>query len=396
MINKPLKIGIFSDSYHPYVSGVVLSIETFSRELARLGHEIYIFAPEYPQVKGQQEENIFRFPSFHTPFNSEFYIALPLTWTARKYVSDIGLDVIHTHSPFTMGQVGKRIARYLGIPLVFTYHTLYDQYVHYVPLVGQFTKKGMIKYTRNYCNCCDLVITPTDVIRDLIKERGVTTPVLAIPTGIYPERFQNGDPTFLEEKFGIPREKKVLLFVGRIGKEKNLAFLLRAFSYIATQEKDAVLVLVGSGPEEGTLRLLAGDLGLKDRVIFTGRISPELISGVYKSADIFVFPSVTETQGLVLVEAMAAGMPVVAKAAFGSLAMVQDGITGYLCRGDEEEFAEKTLALLKDPDLKKTMALAALKRAQELSADKMALRLESAYYGLINRKTRRISGGESV
>ena len=137
--------------------------------------------------------------------------------------------------------------------------------MHYVPLVGQFTKKGMIKYITNYCNCCDLVITPTDVIRDLIKERGVTAPVLAIPTGIYPERFQNGDPTFLEEKFGIPREKKVLLFVGRIGKEKNLAFLLRAFSYIATQEKDAVLVMVGSGPEEGTVRLLAEDLGLKER-----------------------------------------------------------------------------------------------------------------------------------
>ncbi|HHY40520.1 MAG TPA: glycosyltransferase family 4 protein [Syntrophaceticus sp.] len=386
MIKKPLKIGFFSDSFHPYVSGVVLSIETFSRELARLGHEIYIFAPEYPQVKGQQEENIFRFPSFHTPFNPEFYIALPLTRKARKYVSDIGLDLIHTHSPFTMGQVGKRIARYLGVPLVFTYHTLYDQYVHYAPLLGQLTKKGLIKYTRNYCNSCDLVITPTDVIRDMIKDYGVTTPVLAIPTGIYPERFQNGDPNFLEEKYGVPREKKVLLFVGRIGKEKNLAFLLRAFSYIASRDKDAVLVLVGSGPEERALRLLAEDLGLKDRVILTGRIPPELISGVYKSADIFVFPSVTETQGLVLVEAMAAGMPVVAKAAFGSLAMVRDGVTGYLCKGDEEEFAEKTLALLKDPDLKNSMALAALKRAQELSADKMALRLESAYYGLINRK----------
>ncbi|HHW29094.1 MAG TPA: glycosyltransferase family 4 protein [Syntrophomonadaceae bacterium] len=381
-----MKIGFFSDSYYPYVSGVVLSIETFSRELARLGHEIYIFAPEYPQVKGQQEDSIFRFPSFHTPFNPEFYIALPLTRTARKFVSDIGLDLIHTHSPFTMGQVGKRIARYLGIPLVFTYHTLYDQYVHYVPLIGQLTKKGLIKYTRNYCNSCDLVITPTDVIRDMIKENGVTTPVLAIPTGIYPERFQNGDPTFLEEKYGIPKEKKVLLFVGRIGKEKNIVFLLRAFSYIASQEKDAVLVMVGSGPEEKTVRLLAEDLGLKERVILTGRIPPELISGVYRSADIFVFPSVTETQGLVLVEAMAAGMPVVAKAAFGSLAMVRDGITGYLCRGDEEEFAEKTLALLKDPDLRKSMSLAAAKRAEELSADKMALRLESAYYGLINRK----------
>jgi 1,2-diacylglycerol 3-alpha-glucosyltransferase len=386
MFERPLKIGIFSDSYHPYVSGVVLSIETFSRELARLGHDIYIFAPEYPQVKGKKEANIYRFPSFHTPFNPEFYIALPFTWTAKKYVSDIGLDLIHTHSPFTMGRIGGMMARYLEIPLVFTYHTLYDQYMHYLPLVGQFTKKGMIKYTRNFCNHSDLVITPTDVIRERIKEQGVTSPVLAIPTGIYPERFQSGDPDFLKDNYGIPQTKKILLFVGRIGKEKNLAFLIRAFSQIVRQEEDVVLVLVGSGPEEDTLRILAVDLGINDKVVFTGRIPPDQIAGAYKSADIFVFPSVTETQGLVLVEAMAAGLPVIAKAAFGSLSMVEDGKTGYLCRGDEEEFARKTLAVLNDPALMKSMSEAAFNRAQELAADKMALRLEGAYKGLVNRK----------
>lgn len=376
-----MKIGIFSDSYRPYVSGVVLSIETFAKELARLGHEIFIFAPDYPQVKGN-ESHVFRFPSFHTPLNPEFYIALPISKLAREYVSNIDLDLIHVHSPFTLGQVGVKVVRHLDIPIVFTYHTLYDQYMHYAPLVGQITKAGMVKYTTDFCNRCNLVITPTEVIKEMIIENGVKKPVIAIPTGIYTERFQHGDPDFLSEQFGVPRNKQVLLFVGRIGKEKNLLFLLHAFALIAKQEQDVVLVLVGSGPEQKVLQNSAVDMGIGDKVFFTGKLSPETVAGAYSSADIFVFPSVTETQGLVLVEAMAAGLPVVAKAAYGSLAMVQDGVTGYLCEGAEQEFAAKTLSILHDSERKMRMSAAALKRADKLTADKMALRLESAYLAL--------------
>jgi glycosyltransferase involved in cell wall biosynthesis len=378
-----MKIGVFSDSYRPYVSGVVLSIETFSRELSRLGHEIFVFAPDYPQVKGKKEPRLFRFPSFHTIFNREFYIALPLSWKARKYASRIGLDLIHVHSPFMLGQVGAGLARHLNVPLVFTYHTLYDQYMHYAPFAGQLTKKGIIRYAGNFCNRCDLVITPTGVIKEMIREQGVYKPVLAIPTGIYPERFQSGGSSFLQENFGISAQKKVLLFVGRIGKEKNLSFLLSAFALIAAQEREAVLVLVGGGPEERSLRSSAANLGIEGKVVFTGKLPPETVAGAYRSADLFVFPSVTETQGIVLVEAMAAGLPVVAKAAYGSLAMVDDGVTGYLCRGEEHEFAEKTLSILHDPQLKRRMSASALRQAEALAADKMALRLEKAYTALL-------------
>lgn len=374
-----MKIGVFTDSYRPYVSGVVRSIETFSRELRALGHEVYLFAPNYPQVKGKEEENVFRFPSFNTPFNPEFYIALPLPPQVKKYASGLGLDVIHVHSPFMLGRAGASLARSFDLPLVFTYHTLYDQYMHYAPFAGRLARMGMIGYARDFCNRCNLVITPTTVIRKMVKECGVEKPVVAIPTGIYPERFQNGDPLFLSKNFGIPPGKRVLLFVGRIGKEKNLAFLVRAFAKVAGREQKAILVLVGSGPEEGALRQLAEDLGVCERVVFTGQLSPEVVADAYASADIFVFPSVTETQGLVLIEAMAAGLPVVAQAAFGSLSMVQDGVDGYLCRGGEDEFAEKIIALLNNSDLYQRMGEAGLKRAWELSADKMARRLECAY-----------------
>ncbi|KUK36114.1 MAG: 1,2-diacylglycerol 3-alpha-glucosyltransferase [Thermacetogenium sp.] len=379
-----MKIGVFTDSYRPYVSGVVRSIETFSRELRRLGHEIYLFAPHYPQTKGEKEVNVFRFPSFHTPFNPEFYIALPFPRRVVRYASGLGLDVIHVHSPFMLGQAGARLARSLDLPLVFTYHTLYDQYLHYAPLAGKLAKRGIIAYARNFCNRCDLVITPTGVIREMLFGYGVQKPVVAIPTGIYPERFRDGDPDFLNKNFGVPPDKRVLLFVGRIGKEKNLAFLMRAFALVSRQVDDAVLVLVGSGPEEAALRRMAYTLGVGDRVVFTGRLPPEVVAGAYAGAYLFAFPSVTETQGLVLVEAMAAGLPVVAQAAFGSLAMVQDGVTGYLCRGGEEEFAAKVLELLDDSDLHRRMAEAAAQWAWKLSAEKMALRLEKAYLALVH------------
>ncbi len=378
-----MRIGIFSDSYRPYVSGVVLSIETFSRELAHLGHEVFVFAPDYPQVKGEREPNIFRFPSFHTPINPEFYIALPFLWAARKHASGIGLDLVHVHSPFMLGQIGMNLARYLEIPTVFTYHTLYDQYMHYAPLAGQITKLGMVKYASNFCNQCDLVITPTGVIKEMIQEQGVTKPVIPIPTGVYPERFQKGDPDFLHKNYGVSRDAHVLLFVGRIGKEKNLSFLLKSFALIAEKIEDVVLVLVGSGPEEEALKLLARDFGVEEKVVFTGKLPPETVAGAYRSADIFVFPSVTETQGIVLVEAMAAGLPVVAKAAYGSLAMVDDGVSGLLCSGDETEFAKKTLSILDNTKLKQRMSESALRKADELAADKMALRMESAYQALV-------------
>lgn len=377
-----MKIGIFTDSYRPYVSGVVRSIETFARELINRGHEVYVFAPRYPDAR-QDEENIYRFPSFRTPFHPEFYIGLPFSWQARQYARKWGLDLIHVHSPFLLGRLGASFARRLDVPLVFTYHTLYDQYIHYFPLARGLARHVVIYLAREFCNRCDLVITPTGVIKSLLEGYGVRRPIVPIPTGIHPERFQAGDPNFLYENFGVPREDRVLLFVGRLGKEKNLDFLLRVFSLVLQKQRAATLVLVGSGPEKEALGAFAKELGIGTKVVFTGLLAPDVVVGAYRSADLFVFPSVTETQGLVLLEAMAAGLPVVARAAFGSLAMVRDGVTGFLCGEHEEEFAAKILLLLEQPLLKRQMGEAARARALSLSAEKMALRLEKTYHALL-------------
>lgn len=384
-----MKIGFFTDSYRPYVSGVVRSIDTFARELMRLGHEVYIFAPRYPQ-DGGKEVNIYRFPSFHTPFYPEFYISLPIPWPAKRYAEEWELDIIHAHSPFILGYLGASFAKKLNIPLVFTYHTLYDQYTHYIPLVSGLVQKGVITVARDFCNRCDLVITPTGIIKKLLLGYGISSPIIPIPTGIQPEKFRSGDDTYLNRKFGIPEMGKVLLFVGRLGKEKNLEYLLRVFALVRKDKSDVYLVLVGSGPEAENLKKLAQEAGVVDRVVFTGLLPPEVIADVYRSADCFVFPSVTETQGLVLAEAMAAGLPVVAQAAFGSMAMVEDGITGYLCHDGEQEFARHIISILDDRDLRTRMSKAALMRAWQLSAERMARRLERAYTALIAKEREEI------
>lgn len=380
-----MKIGIFTDSYKPYVSGVVRSIDTFSRELNQRGHEIYIFAPRYPNYTEEDGINVFRFPSFRAPVYPEFYIAVPFPWQAKKCAINWGIEVIHVHSPFLLGRLGASLAHKLGIPLVFTYHTLYDQYIHYVPFVRSIVRPLTVLLAREFCSRCDLVITPTRVVRELLQGYGIKRPIIPIPTGIQPELFQSGDPFFLSKRFEIPQQEKILLFVGRLGKEKSLDFLLRAFQQVLQRCPNVTLVLVGSGPEKRALSDLAKKLKIKEKVIFTGLLSPDVVAGAYASADLFVFPSVTETQGLVLAEAMAAGLPVVARAAFGSLAMVEEGITGFLCGDDEEEFADRIVSLLEDLLLWRQMGEAAKKRALKLSANKMVLRLEKVYQALVCR-----------
>ncbi len=384
-----MRIGIFTDSYRPYVSGVVRSIETSATELRKRGHEVYIFAPHYPGCQ-EQEDHVFRFPSFRSPTHPDFYIGVPVPWFAEKLLKKVELDIIHVHSPFLLGRLGAFFAKKLKKPLVFTYHTLYDQYVHYVPFAQGLARRLTIRLAREFCNRCDLVITPTSVVKKLLKSYGVRSPVAVIPTGINLEQFRDGEPSFLRKKFSIPQGEKVLLFVGRLGKEKNLSSLFRTFRQVLDYFPNTTLVLVGRGPEKEALEQLASELGIRPKVIFTGLLPPEDVVNAYRSADVFVFPSLTETQGLVVAEAMAAGLPVVARAAFGTLAMVKNGVTGYLCQ-DEGEFTEKLISLLKNPQKIKEMGEQAREQVEEISLERMVQRLEDVYLALAQRKSESLS-----
>lgn len=385
-----MRIGVFTDSYLPYTSGVVTSITTFNEELRRLGHEVFVFAPKYHGYR-DTDEGVFRFFSVPAPTNPDYALAVPVSPRLALTVGKLELDLVHAHSPFNLGWWGARCARRFDLPLVFTYHTLYDQYVHYVPLAGPLARDLAVRYSRRFCDRCDLVITPTRQVEALVSGYGVRAPVRVIPTGVRLERFQQRRAGWLRSTWGIPSDAKVCLFVGRLTREKNLDFLLRAFAMVKAIISEAVLVIVAGGPLEQELKQLAVDLGLGlDRdVVFTGRLGYDDVVDAYFDADLFTFASVTETQGLVLVEAMAAGLPVVAVRAFGVSDMVEDGKSGVLVEPDLEQFALQVVGLLRDDSRRAAMAPVARARAESLSSRATAARLEHEYREVLARHRNR-------
>lgn len=367
---------MFTDSYRPYTSGVVRSIETTAAKLTDLGHEVYIFAPSYPHC--EKEARVFRFISVPTPTYPDFAIALPFSMYLHSTIKKLGLDVIHVHSPFTMGMLGARSARRFHLPLIFTYHTMYDQYVHYLPFAHGISRKVVMRFSRAFCDRCDMVITPTKVIRDIVS-RNTTTRVEAVPTGIEIEEFAAADKNWLRQEYGINRDEKILLHLGRLGKEKNVGFLLEAYSKVRNKHPHTRLVIVGNGPERPALMEQAKEMGLGRHVLFTGPLPREHVISSYSGADLFIFASTTETQGLVLGEAKAAGLPAVAVKALGASEMVNDGIDGFLTPLCQDEFTGRILQLLDNDGLRSAMAERALVEAKKISAVSMAKKLVSAY-----------------
>ncbi len=382
-----LKIGIFTDSYRPYTSGVVRSIETFSDELRTQSHEVFIFAPEYPNHHQEQleEDGVFRFSSIPAPTNHDYALALPFSIRLHSTLKKIGLDVIHVHSPFLLGRLGAHYAKKLNIPLVFTFHTLYDQYVHYVPIGQNFTKKITKKFCADFCNHCDLVIVPTGIIGEHLQAWGVSTEIKALPTGININSFRTEEKNWLYQKFNIDTSEKLLISVGRLGKEKNFEFILKTFGNINAAFPKTKLVLVGNGPEKDELVKIAKELDILEKVIFTGTLSRDETAKAYNSAYIFVFASVTETQGLVVGEAKAAGLPTVAVKAFGVSEMVENGVDGFLTNLDISEFVDKVNLLLGDENLRYTMSQNAMKKSEAISSKNCAQKLLQYYYDVIQK-----------
>lgn len=379
-----MRVAVFTDSYRPYTSGVVRSIETFSDELEALGHRVYIFAPRYGLPPGH-ENDIFRFYSLPTPTNREFNVAIPISLRLKPTLKRLGVDVVHVHSPFILGRLGVRCAHDLGLPLVFTYHTLYDHYVHYIPVAPDLTRKITQHLCVQFSNRCDKVLVPTNVIGDYIRELGVRVPVRKLPTGIRLDHFQSGDAAWFRERLGIDAGEKVLLYVGRLGQEKNLDFLLRAYAKAHHRLKNirTRLVLVGSGPEDEHLAHLASDLGIADRVVIAGPVPSHEVKHCYAGSDLFVFSSVTETQGLVIGEAKTAGLATVAVKAFGVIEMVEHRVDGFLTEPDEAEFADRVVQLLRNSELLSSFRANARQNAQKLSSRRLAEELVTVYEGLI-------------
>lgn len=380
-----MRIAFFTNNYLPNTGGAAISVETYRSALEKLGHEVYVFAPKYPRwfPAYNDGDRIFRYPALFIKQITIHPIPIPFSFLIENYFRDKNFNIIHSHHPYIVGKTALRLSKKYNIPIVFTYHTLYHKYVHYIPLIPQKIKEWFaIKSSVDYANKTNLVIAPSAEVKEMIKNFGVKTKIEVLPTGIdfslwereIPDKFKY-DPRW----FG----KKILLYAGRLAKEKNLDFLLRSLTPLLKEREDVILLIVGGGDERDNLINLAKRLEILDKALFLGWYPREKLVYFYKIADIFVFSSTTETQGLVTLEAMAGGCAVVAVRATGSESLVTHGIEGFLVNEDEEEFREYVKILLSNKDLLEKMKKNAQIKSKEFSIEKNAKKLEELYYSLL-------------
>lgn len=381
MGSRPLRVAVFSDSALPILNGVSISIDALVREMRNQGHSVHVFTASHFRYK-DPDPNTSRFLALTTPWARNYPLAVPPFYPMLHRFRKQPFDVIHTHTPFTIGFVGLRWAQSHGIPVVSTYHTLYDKYAHYIPLFPKrYVRYKIAKHTNFYYNQVDHVITPSEASMKWLRRHSVHRPITVIPTGV--SRLLSVDRSETRQRFGIAPNHKVLLYVGRIAKEKNMSVLFEAAALVFASDPHARLWLVGDGPYREQCSQMARELGIGDRVKFVGFIPREEVDAYYAASDLFVFSSLTETQGLVVNEAMSYGLPAVVVNGGGAGASVVDDVNGLLVHNDSEQMAESILTILNDEQLAAKLSDGALRTGREYSVASMAERAVDVYRSVI-------------
>ncbi len=380
-----------SDVSFPRVNGVSTSIATFRQSLLEQGHQTTLIAPAYPAAS-PEEPDVIRMPSFAVPRDPEDRMM-----SRRRIVAlapglkTQGYDLVHIHTPFVAHYAGVALGEQLGLPVVETYHTFFEEYLyHYVPLLPRaLTRLLARRMSVTQCRAVDALIVPSSQMLARLQSYGVTARTEVLPTGLDLGRFRGGDGPAFRARYGIDRARPLLLHISRVAHEKNIDFVLAAVSLVRRHIPDVLLVVAGEGPALGHLRRLAGRLGLQQNVLFVAYLDRgTTLLDCYRAGDAFVFASRTETQGLVLLEALALGVPVVSTAIMGT-ADVLRGVRGALIAPDEVEgFAAVTTRVLQEPRLRAELAAAGPADAASWSAPAMAERLAALYAELVSRAVR--------
>jgi glycosyltransferase involved in cell wall biosynthesis len=368
-----MHIAHFTNTYKPNINGVVRSVSTFRDALMRLGHQVFVFAQESHGYE-DTEPFIFRYPGIEVP-RYDYSFTLPVSPFIDWVLPALKPDIIHSNHPVLLGQVAAEKAEKHQIPLVFTFHTRFTQYSYILPFSQVFIQGMMVDWLARYIERCQHIITPSDNIRQMLANYGgVIERVTTIPTGINLVPYQEADGSFIRSKFGLEL-KRVLVTNGRLSMEKNWKTLLAAAALVFSKYDDVRLLMIGDGPLRRELEDYMEELGIRERVIITGLVPFEDIPAHLKAGDIYCFASVSETQGLVTMEAMAAGLPVVAVRATGSRDVVEEGVQGLLTQNDSSALARAILHLLDDSTLRSRLRLAAVEKARSfdsmIQAEKM-------------------------
>ncbi len=391
-----MNIGLFTDSYYPEVSGLVSSIEVLQKELKKRGHNVYIFTTTSPDEK-TSSENVFRLPSMPFIFLKSRRIGLFYAPKAASCVKQLKIDVVHTQTEFSLGMFGKIMSKQLDIPVVHTYHTLYKEYFYYISK-GYFKRLSddiVRVLSRNYCNGCNAIIAPTEKVYDLLKDYDVEKPINIIPTGIEIGRFDKDKCP--EEKIkelklslGISEDDKVILFIGRVAKEKSIDVIIRQMPKIINKVPNAKLVIVGDGMYREDLEEMIDELNISDSVIFTGEVPWEEVAQYYRLGDVFVSSSLTETQGLTFIEAMASDVPVVARLDKSIESLIENGKNGVVFR-NEHELAEIIIKILTNKEFSDALVKNAKETVLSYSAEEFGKNVEKVYFDVVEKSEKKIT-----
>ena len=382
-----LRVLMISDVYFPRINGVSTSIETFRRDLGRYGSDVALVAPQSPEPHAAPDTH--RVPSWRLPFDPEDRLmAWPALLRVTRRLAGRDFDLIHVQTPFAAHYAGVRMARRLGIPVLATYHTHFEEYLHhYLPLLPRAWLRAAARATaRRQCGACDAVVVPSAALRDTLAGYGVTSPLHVLATGIPVEQFAGGDGDGFRARHDIAPQRPVALCVSRIAHEKNIGFLLAATARLRQILPDFLLLVAGDGPALPELRRRAQALGIAAQVRFVGYLDRATeLADCYAAADVFAFASKTETQGLVLLEAMAAGLPVYALAELGTRDILEPRRGALVAPDDVDAYARGLAELLRNADLRAQMSSAARGWAAAWAAPERARQLADLYRCLVDR-----------
>lgn len=377
-----MRIAYFTNTYQPAVNGVVTSIRHFSKGLTALGHEVHIFAPQYEEIGEFPDVAVHRVPALDLSKSINAAIPMAFKPLIEPIVKKIRPQIIHSQHPIFLGKFAANLAEDLNIPLVFTFHAQYKEYARgYFPMAPDISSKVVDGLIEGYLKKCTHVIAPTPSILDYLGRYEVKLPVSVVPTPIDLGLFQNTTPDRVRARHSLGN-KEVLLYLGRISVEKNLEFLLHAFARIRSRRPNARLLLAGEGPVTNQLKKMAEEFGMNESVIFTGLIHSEEVPDYVAAADLFVFPSILETQGLVLLESMAAGTPVIALDAPASRDVLAHG-GGLLVTGGPEAFARAVEEVLSDGATHARLSAQGRRAAQDYTIPAASVRLAEIYSAII-------------
>lgn len=385
-----MRIGMMADVYKPHVSGITNYISLNKKFLEKAGHEVFVFSfgdKDYPD----DERNIIR--SRGLPLvDTGFYISFRYRRYARQLLYT--MDIVHVNHPFLSGSLALRYCRPRGIPIAFTNHTRYDLYAHaYLPILPDVVGETMLQaYMPTFCRACDLVIAPSAGMRDILQRLGVETAIEVIPNGVNLEPYCNDIAALDRARLGFTPEDVVLVYVGRLGPEKNLPFLLRAFSGASQADDKVRLLFVGDGPERDNLQDRVMSMGIQKKVFFTGMIPYEEMPRYLATADAFVTASVTEVHPLSIIEAMASGLPVLGITSPGISDTIENEVTGFLSTDELAAFTAKMMRLVTEAELRKEMGLQARQASKKYAIERTSQLLLEQYERVVALSSRRKAG----